>query len=91
MDIEGSCHAHQIPCLVGAVFKHCLYPGRLLNNCIVISETFFHLECDDTSAQAAQKSCGCPFPGGAQGQVGWGRGQPELVGGTSSWQGVGAQ
>ena len=26
-------------------------------------------------------SCGCPIPGGAQGRVGWGPGQPELVGG----------
>ena len=25
------------------------------------------------------ESCGCPIPGGAQGQVGWGPGQPELV------------
>jgi len=25
---------------------------------------------------------GCPIPGDAQGQVGWGPGQPELVGGT---------
>ena len=24
----------------------------------------------------------CPIPGGAQGQVGWGPGQPELVGGS---------
>jgi len=33
-------------------------------------------------AQAAQRSCGCPISGGAQGQVGWGPGQPELVGGN---------
>jgi len=32
-------------------------------------------------AQAAQRSCGCPIPGGAQGQAGWGPGQPEPVGG----------
>ena len=31
-------------------------------------------------AQAAQRDCGCPIPGGAQGQVGWGSGQPDLVG-----------
>ena len=30
-------------------------------------------------AQAAQSGCGCPFHGGAQGQVGWGPGQPGLV------------
>jgi len=29
--------------------------------------------------QAAQRGCGCPVPGGVQGQVGWGLGQPGLV------------
>jgi len=29
--------------------------------------------------QAAQRSCGCSFPGVVQGQVGWGPGQPGLV------------
>ena len=27
----------------------------------------------------AQRGCGCPVPGGVQGQVGWGPGQPGLV------------
>lgn len=31
---------------------------------------------------AAQRGCGCPVPGGVQDQVGWGPGQPELVGGN---------
>ena len=35
------------------------------------------------------ESCGCPIPGGAQGQVGWGPGQPELVGGSQPMAGVG--
>ena len=26
------------------------------------------------------ESCGCPIPGGVQGQAGWGPGQPDLVG-----------
>ena len=30
-------------------------------------------------AQAAQRGCGCPVPGGVQGQVGWGPRQPGLV------------
>jgi len=30
-------------------------------------------------AQAARRRCGCPVPGGVQGQVGWGPGQPDLV------------
>ena len=29
--------------------------------------------------QAAQGGCGCPVPGGVQGQAGWGPGQPDLV------------
>ena len=29
--------------------------------------------------QAAQRGCGCPIPGGVQGQIGWGPGQPGLV------------
>jgi len=29
--------------------------------------------------QAVQGSCGCPMPGGAQGQAGWGPGKTELV------------
>ena len=28
----------------------------------------------------AQRSCGCPLPGSAQGQVGWSSEQPGLVG-----------
>ena len=30
-------------------------------------------------AQAALRGCGCPVPGGVQGQVGWGPGLPGLV------------
>jgi len=30
----------------------------------------------------AQRNCGCLIPGDVQGQVGWGPGQPELVGGS---------
>jgi len=29
--------------------------------------------------RAAQRGCGCPVPGGVQGQIGWGHGQPGLV------------
>ena len=44
-------------------------------------------------AQAAQRGCGCPVPGGVQGQVGWGPGQPgpDLnveVGGPACGRGV---
>ena len=43
---------------------------------------------------AAQRGCGCPVPGGVQGQVGWGPGQPGLVlsaevGGPACGRGVG--
>jgi len=44
---------------------------------------------------AAQRGCGCPIPGGVQGQVGWGPGQPGLVlnaevGSPACSRGVGA-
>jgi len=44
--------------------------------------------------QAAQRGCGCPVPGGVQGQVGWSSGQPGLVpdledGGPACGRGVG--
>ena len=29
--------------------------------------------------QAVHRGCLCPVPGGVQGQVGWGPGQPSLV------------
>ena len=29
--------------------------------------------------KAAQRSCGCPIPGGVQEQVGWGPGQPGVM------------
>lgn len=29
--------------------------------------------------EVAQRDCGCPIPGGIQGQVGWGPVQPGLV------------
>jgi len=36
------------------------------------------------------QGCGCPIPGGAQGQAGWDPGQPDPVGAPSPWQVVGA-
>ena len=39
-----------------------------------------HCESGKVLEQAAQIGCGCPVPGGVQGQVRWGPGQPELVG-----------
>ena len=42
----------------------------------------FFTQCDETLAQAAQRSCGCPIPEGAQGQVAWGPGQSDILGGN---------
>jgi len=33
----------------------------------------------ETVEQVAQEGCGCPIPGGIQGQAGCGSGQPGLV------------
>ena len=45
--------------------------------------------------RAAQRGCGCPVPGGVQGQLGWGPVQPDVVldmetGGPACSRGVGA-
>ena len=39
--------------------------------------------------QAAQRGCGCPIPGGAQGQVGWGSGSLSCWLEPCLWQRVG--
>ena len=44
-----------------------------------IRKKFFHTEGGDTLEQVAQGGCGCPIPGGIQGQAGRGSGQPGLV------------
>jgi len=44
----------------------------------------YHSEIEESEAltEAAQRSYGCPIPGGAQGQAGLGPWQPSLVGGN---------
>jgi len=46
-------------------------------------------EGDEALAWAAQRSCGCPIHGGAEGQAGWGPEQPDLVPGNQSMARVG--
>jgi len=46
---------------------------------------FFHMEGGDTLEQVAQGGCGCPIPGGIQGQAGWGSGQPGVVAGNPAY------
>ena len=51
-------------------------------------------ESGEVLEQAAQRGYGCPIPGGVQGQVGWGPGQPGLVlnvevGGPACGRGIG--
>ena len=43
------------------------------------SANFSHTEGGDMLEQVAQGGCGCPIPGGIQGQAGCGSGQPDLV------------
>jgi len=43
-----------------------------------------YYESGDALKQVAQRSCGCPIPGGVQDQVGWGFEQPGLVGGVTA-------
>jgi len=44
-----------------------------------IRKKFFPHEGGETLAQVIQRSCGCPLPGSAQGQVGWSSEHPGLV------------
>jgi len=58
-------------------------------------ETLFW-EGGEVLVKAAQRGCGCPIPGGVQGQVGWGPGQSELAvdllaGSSACGRGVGTQ
>jgi len=39
----------------------------------------FFTQGGDALEQVAQGGCGCPIPGGIQGQAGCGSGQPDLV------------
>jgi len=36
-----------------------------------LKEGILHSEGSKALAKAAQRSCGCPIPGGVQGQIGW--------------------
>ena len=45
----------------------------------ILLEEVFHTEGGDALEQVAQGGCGCPIPGGIQGQAGCGSGQPGLV------------
>jgi len=47
----------------------------------------FHTEGGDALEQVAQGCCGCPIPGGIQGHVGCGSGQPGLVVGDPAHSG----
>ena len=44
-----------------------------------IRRKFFHTDGGDALEQVVQGGCGCPIPGGIQGQAGCGSGQPGLV------------
>ena len=59
--------------------KEGLKRGEVYIRC---QEKIIYLEGDEILAYAAQRSCGCPIPGGVQGQVGCGPGQPEQVRGS---------
>ena len=59
-----------------------------------MSGEVLYYESGEVLEQAAQRGCGCPIPGGVQGQVRWGPGQPGLVlnveiGGHACSRGVG--
>ena len=49
-----------------------------------IRRKFFHTEGGDALQQVAQGGCGCPIPGGIQGQAGCGSRQPGLLVGDAA-------
>jgi len=53
--------------------------------CPVSLCAIFHPDGGDTLEQVAQGGCGCPIPGGIQGQAGCGSGQPGLVDGNPAY------
>ena len=58
-----------------------------------LKERKFRLEFSgEALAQAVQRSCGCPMPGGVQRQIGGSPGQPELVrGNPAHGRGIGTR
>ena len=84
----------QLSCYLKGAYKHLgsqLFEsgdnGRIKGNGFKLNEGRFRLdvrgkfftESGEVLEQVAQRDCGCPVPGGVQGQVGWGPGQPCLV------------
>jgi len=59
-----------------------LRQGRLK---LDVRRKFFHTEGGEALEQVAQGGCGCPIPGGIQGQAGCGSGQPGLVVGDPAY------
>ena len=55
--------------------------NQLVEILIRYQEEILHLEGGEALEHVAQRSCGCPIPGGVQDQVGRGPGKPDLVGG----------
>ena len=55
------------------------FQGRKEGRLRLESGEVLYCESGEVLERAAQRGCGCPVPGGVQGQVGWGPGQPGLV------------
>jgi len=53
--------------------------GHQVGNANVLGVSCTHGDKSRIVKQAAQRGCRCPIPGGVQGLVGWGPGQPGLV------------
>ena len=58
----------------------------------LLSCTTVHSEGGEALEQVAQRGCGCPIPGGIEGQAGCGSGQPALVvGDPAQSRGIGTR
>jgi len=75
------------------------YTNKMRRNGFKLEEGRFRLDIrkkfftNEMLQHVAQRGgCGCPHPGGIQGQGGWGFEQPGLVGGVSAYsRGVGTK
>ena len=65
------------------VFKFLIAACAISHVCSILTESSkapcFHCIKEQVAFPWSDYSCGCPTPGGAHGQVGWGPGQPGLV------------
>ena len=67
------------PTIQNTLFPNCSFKHVFVFFSPLTHTHVIYTEGGDTLEQVAQGACGCPMPGGIQGQAGCGSGQPGLV------------